>query len=948
MESFIAEAPKELERLKTEKGVMTFANMLVDMEYQVVKNEEFRKAIAARYDAVLIDEFQDTDPIQFNIFRTLFLAPKTPEGEAPEEQKPLIFVGDPKQSIYAFRSADLDTYLDARDEVAKVCVLEKNFRSHPGIVESINTVFSLSKPESSFLNPRIGFEPVKYSNRGGLYELGKDEEGNPVKKPLPPFTLWKYEEAVDPSLFNADGEFQKPSAQDLYSQEARLVAEDIVRLTSGSVYMEGKHGDRPVHPSDVCVLVRKRSDAENLKKELRKRKIRYIIKIDESVLASPEAREIEVILEAIENPKNRSAMANARATNIFGETLRDIEENTEAGLTARLQIEEAGRDIETRGVLAAFKKLFVRRRVEERLLRTDSGERMLTNYDHVLELLYKASRRVKTASGILRWLQDAVADGKDGDDYKLRLESDADLVRIETIHTSKGLEFPIVYTLRNTYFKASKPYPKNVFDGEAKGKKVTWLNIGGGWDEKSYPPYKAAQLQENCRLLYVALTRAGCYLGVPYLMPVNKPKKKGVMDFGKGGAETTLGRVLTGAETPTAAGVLKALHELKAQVTPLGCLVKDVTPEYKKDHDKPSVSDADLHWKKDADDTLSAAPAAHVASDWGRTSFTGMTQAIEEDKEQPALDENDDFPEETDEAEVPKSAAPSSPDPDPFRYKDRATPATAYGDFVHKLLEAVRFDDPDPAEIRKTVASVFDRMDIKSAAPAGEEGATDEELRARHIEALSVMVENVLCAQALAPLPEFRLKMLSEKEKASEMDFLLSNNMTEEGTTLTARELSNALEALDPEKYGGLHLNEKQPLTGYLSGSIDLAFAADGKFWIIDWKTNFLSENAADYSGQVLEEAMQKKHYKLQYLLYLAALKRHLKLRFGFENPYEHIGGAAYFFLRGVKAGSGRGIYFDRPDAAVIGCIDELLAKGWNEDTVKKYKELMKNSKEGA
>jgi exodeoxyribonuclease V beta subunit len=415
----------------------------------------------------------------------------------------------------------------------------------------------------------------------------------------------------------------------------------------------------------------------------------------------------------------------------------------------------------------------------------------------------------------------------------------------------------------------------------------------------------------------------------------------------KPGYTNTLSCILTGQNEPEKGEiVLAALQKLKEQIEPLGCVVKEVPPEYAGDCSRPLSALAD-NLKCSS---LAAAPAAHVTADWGRTSFTGMTQAIEEDKERPALDENED---EFSEDGSPAYAAPApakSALTDPFRYKDRATPAAAYGDFVHKLLESVRFDEPDPAEIKQTVASVFLRMDIKSSAPEGEEDLSEEELKARHIDALSVMVENVLSAKPLAALPDFELKTLSESEKASEMDFLLSNNVGEanSGKTLTARQLSDALEMLDSEKYGGLRLNERQSLTGYLSGSIDLAFAAGGKFWIIDWKTNYLGDNAVDYRDEALEEAMQHKHYKLQYLLYLVALKRHLKLRFGFKDPYGSIGGAAYFFLRGVKAGSDRGVYFDRPDEAVIDCIDELLAKGWSVKTVEHYRKLMKNSKKGA
>lgn len=204
------------------------------------------------------------------------------------------------------------------------------------------------------------------------------------------------------------------------------------------------------------------------------------------------------------------------------------------------------------------------------------------------------------------------------------------------------------------------------------------------------------------------------------------------------------------------------------------------------------------------------------------------------------------------------------------------------------------------------------------------------------------MITDVMNVKGIPGLENFSLSQLEPDKKIAEMDFILSNPaISEDCHRLTGKQLGETLRRLDP-RYSGLNLSDEQ-INGYLIGAIDLIFFAKGKFWVIDWKSNFLDENPSNYTKSLLDQAMDKKHYKLQYLLYLVVLKRYLETRFKRNDVYDLIGGAAYFFLRGIKASNpSQGIYFDRPKKEVLDCLNEILRNGYSEEIVQKYETELK------
>lgn len=949
LEKFRDEAPALLKKLKAAARTVTYDDLLVEMEARL-DNPEFVKAVREKFDAVLIDEFQDTDPLQYTIFSELFL-------KAPERQIPVVFVGDPKQSIYGFRSADLDTYLDSKKDIKNHLYLKKNFRSTPGLVASINTFFGLNSSASgigSFLNSKIQYTDVEFnSSKLPLFERTSDGKFIPLSS----FEVWRWSsQEIDPSNVNV-----------LEKYEDFFLAEKIKSLLEKDIRVGSSL--RKLKPSDIAILVRRRKDADGLMEELTKRQIRFIIQSDERVLESQEAQDIAAILSAMENPKSLSAMTKARVTPIFGHSIKLIEEDVQASLLARERIEKANERAKKYGVLAAFTELFKEFEVEERLLPQINGQRALTNYRHILELLHEENRKIKTVSGLLRWLDRKASDGADQE--TLRLESDSDLVRIETIHKSKGLEYPVVI-LPRTVFMAGKNVVSEVNE-IVNGVKVRKFlaeatQIRSYLEGKSYA-YEEEQM-ERVRLLYVAMTRASSLLVLPmFFKQTSKYSKlKGEKEtfpglHGNYTKSSTL-QALTGSFEPDKYIGPKTLfktldEELEKNNVPVRDALLEGTKNLSDDFIIPDdysaslirnfstllypdlipspsrqVQTKELTEELTASD-LSVGQAYPIFSaEWIRTSFSALSRGIEVlPEESPAIDELPSKDEIEEEVQVIEAQ-------DNLRFKNPKLSAAAYGDFLHRLLEELDFrtaDISNPEREDVLIPFVKNRLLSNAIETEVSEGESLESAVDAHTAALVEMITDVMNVKGIPGLENFSLSQLESDKKIAEMDFILSNPaISEDSHRLTGKQLGETLRRLDP-RYPGLNLSEEQ-INGYLIGAIDLIFFAKGKFWVIDWKSNFLDENPSNYTKSLLDQAMDKKHYKLQYLLYLVVLKRYLETRFKSNDVYDLIGGAAYFFLRGIKASNpSQGIYFDRPKKEVLDCLDEILRNGYSEEIVQKY-----------
>ena len=933
---FLDEVPAALQKLKADAGVAVYDDLLITMwktieceKQQPAGERAFIRSVREAYQAVLIDEFQDTDPLQYEIFKSLFLP------EDPEDWKngALFFVGDPKQAIYSFRSADLETYFKAREDLIElnraegkrarrtvIAHLPMNYRSSPALVASVNAFFSYTtpmpgaQPKRAFLNPKLDFVPVGFKQgKTGLF-------------------LWTdgHWQAMDPFVLRAGDTFDR--AEDGVKAEIDAVTADMVALVRGGQegrvalraenFEEGRGlGDgrpsfvmadethrvplRALEPRDMAILVRgvKNNDAlDALRRSLEAHGIRTRLNDDSHICATPEAEELLCVLHAYAAPDDERIVRAARVTRLIGETLDDLEREDDARRTRlRLFFEEGRRQWTRRGLAAILGDLMARFQTAERLLPVKGGEQALTNFSHLIEILHEAGKTYNAPSGLIAWFESVMRTLPGGGDerWQVRLASDANLVTVWTIHKSKGLQYPVVYLpfSKNLRQKASADTVQRVHrDGR------TVLEIWADQAQES-PEHAAEAAEENIRLAYVALTRAACRIMMTASYPATVAKGRGAKPedcaywqllMGEPASSCRWDDVKARLREMAEKGLLtlddlQVLTDLEGNPIPSIPRVKAVTDE--------------------AAPVL--APSLSVRSDWGVSSFSKLTRQLSDD----------------DNVKTVYSA----------RYRaDLTGDAPTMLDFprgagagttLHRILELADFQRL-ASETEDEARRVLAERVIREKMPAFE---SEKALR-NAVAVAADMIDDVLNAEIL---PSVRLRDISPEARMAEMEFLLS---MPEG--LTARHLSDWLARQDA-KYAVPAL-DNETLSGFLTGFVDLVFRdGRGRFWVLDWKSNAIVEavrSQADYTEAVMAEEMTKHHYRLQYLLYLVALRRFLKKRLGDLFRDEMIGGAVYVFLRGVKKtarrtpeGTLQGVTVDRVPATVLESLDTLFSDRWKD-----------------
>lgn len=909
--TFIDQATTLYEKNKKDKRLFTFDDLLIEAEERIVKDPGFTKAIQNLYGAALIDEFQDTDPIQYSIFKHLFL-------DDPEGSKPVIFVGDPKQSIYRFRNASLETYLLAKNEINNLYQLVKNYRSTPGIIAGVNEYFNPEGkgPDGGFLNQALTYSPVQFNKK----KLPLLLEKNGKLEPLPSFAFWS--NADTKALSNAEA---------LRDMEAIAIAEEIESLLKENVLYEG----RRLRPSDIAILVAKRFHADKVIEQLRKRGIRTLRSSNENVLCSKEAHELKSVLEAMYDPRDTRLVAAAQATRIFGDSLNDLLNNDAASAQARLLLENSAKIYEKRGIIAAVSNLFAGAKTEERLLQY-GGERALTNYQHILELLHQQHNTIDNLQGLLRWLKQEQK--KNNDSYTLRRETDSDVVRVETIHSSKGLQYPVVYYLdRPISFSKSQE-----FRDDATGV-ITFYET----EQKAPDDFVEKSYEESMRLLYVAMTRATARVVLPYFFK----KTKSGAPHGSVGGKYPLAQAISG-ETSGGMAIINGLNRLREALSPKEASAREVRKallegisEHNKNNAHPLMlsekalnayspfdirfdfepgkfSDFEVSIREQIEHLdLRAGRGDRQNRSWISSSFTSLLRTMEAQDSAVITDET-----EASESEEPVAA---SKEEDILEVLKGSQSAAEFGTKVHELLEKIF--DKNFHNWKLRVYKFLDDRFKGYVAPETEERKAEIETKTEEF------FENLFEAKILPSAPGFHLAQLFKnlKDCRPELKFMLSVGAPIKGRErLTASLLAETLTAFD-SRYKDFHLSELD-MRGYLTGSIDLAFAADGKYWVIDWKTNKIDyrNNAPElYTPEAVDALMKNNHYELQLTLYLVALKRMLEVRLNLPEGegYKVIGGAIYCFLRGINK-EGRGTYFERPKDGLIECLDDFLKNGFSRE----------------
>jgi exodeoxyribonuclease V beta subunit len=915
----LTEAPAALAQAKRDRRVVAFDDMLANLHQRL--QADGGAALAAglrqRYPAALIDEFQDTDPLQYRILDTIYPATDADAAAAT----PLFFVGDPKQAIYSFRNADLPTYLAARASTAAVWTLADNQRSVPALIDALNTLFTqqaqpLMQPGLDYVRVGPGQKPrpVLADGSGGptaalqLWRLPVDDDGAPLPKRV------------------------------LQQRVVQATAAEIARLIAAGRAGQLQLGDAPLAAGDIAVLVRSHRQGSAVRQALAALGVGSVELSQASVFQSSDAQDLATVLAAVLAPTRVPLLKAALATPLLGWNAAQLLAlaDDEAALQQRMQALVDWKAVWQRsGVGSALRRLMADEAVAQRLILRPDGERRLTNLLHLAELLHQAATQHPAPEALLRWLQAQQADGRSDDASQLRLESDRHLVQIITIHKSKGLEYGVVFC----------PF---LWDGGAGGRAeamdgTVWhdgtqavVDFRGALSDEvaqdeGYDKDEVTRRQrqeaaaEQLRLVYVALTRAvqrlvlvaGCYQASAGRGTSTSESQRSVLNWLVAGGGHTPADWLHGKPPPASVAEIDqawdALDEaggsaIATQPVPAGAGVP-LPPQ-----------------ASDSADLAALPPPRSVAPAWRIGSYSGLVHgavhepaAQDHDRRQLADADADGHGEghaaddstPADSRTVATTAAATDPD-DILQFPR----GPAAGDALHAVFESVDFTAPGdwPAKVAQALRP------HAAALPGADDPATAERHQRQLLRALADVLATPLTAGD-GGAPPLRLDTVPLAHRLTELAFHLP-------APHVASDALNHL--LARHGYAGPLLTGGG-LRGYLKGFIDAVVRHAGRWYVIDWKSNHLGHTPADYGPGPLAAAMAREGYHLQHLLYSVALLRWLRRVQAEFDPAQHFGGVRYLFVRGVRPlwrnadGSPCGVFAHRPSDAVLAELSALL-----------------------
>jgi exodeoxyribonuclease V beta subunit len=890
-----ARVAERLQQLKAQAGAYGFADMLdrlnaaLDETVNADKALRLRQRILDQYPVALIDEFQDTSPVQLGIFERLYRTADDEPGRA------MLLIGDPKQSIYGFRGADIHSYLKARRATrGRHHVLGTNHRSTSQLVAVVNRLFLAAETRAGEGAFMFG-GPVEggVGEDGGLPFLAVRAQGRAER-------LVSSAGDVPSLLLCLDAELR--SMGDSRELHAALCAERIVALlndTGAGFAQPGKPLQR-LRPADIAVLVRTGREAEAVKRALRRRGVASVYLSDkDTVFKSTEAQDLLRLLQAVAAPRDVRRARAALATSLVGLSVDELialagdDELFDARCELLRQLNQVWQG---QGALAMVRRALHGFGLPARWLAggDGDGERRLTNVLHLAELLQAASAQLDGEQALIRWLAQQIDDAESGqgtgtgsgDEQVLRLESDADLVKVVTVHKSKGLEYPLIFLPFAAHYRADDGKPA-VYLPDGQGVRRLFLSPTV---EQVAAADKERQ-REDLRLLYVALTRArhALWVGVSALK------------VGRGSAcvwhRSAIGYLLSGPlpiEPGQLAADAQALNAADAGI-------EVVCPELP---GQPPLPVQSRLLAREAAPPLLPAPHYEARFDrlWSISSYSALVRDATRGADALPIDPSADMPARLlrdDEPPVDDGAAdPRRPADQPWHRFPRGAFA---GNFLHAQLEWLAgegFELRDSEPLQKALVRRCERQGW------GRRSADVVEWLQTVCSANLPAVGSSLAGLAAA-IPEMEFWFPSDGLRARAVDDLCREHI------LPGRPRPEL-----PER----------TLRGMLMGFADLIFEHEGRYGVLDYKSNALGERDGDYGEAAMAAAMLEHRYDVQAALYMLALHRLLRLRLGQAYaPARQLQGAVYLFLRGVGS-AGRGCFHLPAPLSLIEALDEMLA----------------------
>ncbi len=874
---FLGRLHDELEKRKRSKNILFFDDLLLKLEAALggPGGDGLAEAIRGRFKAALIDEFQDTDSIQYAIFSRIF-------GRGVLT---LFLIGDPKQAIYGFRGADIFAYMDASRSTSSRFTLSENWRSEPGLIEGVNTVFT--NRENPFVYEDIAFHPAKAAaakNHELLRIDGQQTE---------PLRLWFLKASSVSERKNIDKGVARKVIAD-------AVAADLSRILALGRENRALIGDRPVVEGDTAVLVRTNREARLVQDALARLGIPAVLYSMGNLFDTREAMEMERLLGAVADPGNEGRLKAALATDMVG--IRGEELNglmcDEAGWERWLVKFGEYHDTWVRHGFFRMIRLFLSREdVLPRLMSREGGERRSTNILHLSEVLHRAAVEENlSVLGLVKWLS-RQRDEKTPrlEEYQLRLESDENAVKLVTIHKSKGLEYPIVIC-PFAWGESDVAKGPLVFHDGTDEKRLT-VDVGSPERDAHSLLAGKEQLAENLRLLYVAMTRAKHHCTVvwgPFRDSETSAPAYLLHPSATAGWDGTLPSMKAGFQDLDDDAMWRDLEELQRRSSGFVGL-REMPLE------KGGPLPAAGKW---ASEFVRRSFDGRIDRSWGISSFSSLItnqphradQADRDETALPQVEPGRDF----------THPGPGTGARDMFSFPRGA----AAGIFLHDVFENLDFTGEDEGATRKLVSEKLEEHGLEVA----------------WSDAVCAMIKNVLTTPLGSSFGSFTLSQVETDRRLTELEFIFS----------LCRQSKARLADLFAAHVGGGNWARGlwgaegpgfETLEGFMKGFMDLVFQVGDRFYILDWKSNFLGSRVEDYNGEALRKAVEDNFYNLQYTLYTVALHQFLKTRLSGYSYESHFGEVLYVFPRGVDPawGPDYGIFRDRPSLDSIEALSAHL-----------------------
>ena len=882
---------------KQQRAEMGFDDMLtrLDQALQGPSGKRLAEVIRLQFPVAMIDEFQDTDPLQYRIFDSIYTIADN------RSDCGLFLIGDPKQAIYSFRGADIHTYLYARRATTgRHYNLDTNYRSSVAMVEAVNQLFDLSeqRPDSrgAFL-----FKQQKTNDLPFLPVQAHDRKEQ-----------WWVDQQLAPALNAWLLESEEPVSRNQYIEAmAQSSATEIVRLLNlaqqHKAGFKTPQGDlQALQPKDIAVLVRDFTESQAIRKHLAQRNVRSVYLSDkDSVFDSQEAQDVLSWLLACVSADNSRTLKAALASSTFALPLSELEHINQDELLWERYVLQFTAYLERwrkQGVLPMLRQIMHDFELPQRLVQRPDGERALTNLLHLAELLQQAGRELDGEFALIRYLQNACAGQADSaQEQVLRLESDESLVRVVTIHKSKGLEYPLVFLPFICGFRAQDG--KKPFLLQQEHRRELILHASAAHLEQA----EHERLGEDLRLLYVALTRArhACWIGMADL-------KKGQ---GKASVlhQSAIAYLLNNAQPLSSSTALSSWfdsYHQAIQASPVAvpvALVSHVCPAPPATETCANTQDVAFspHWR---------IAQRRTREHWWIASYSALRLSAQQSATQQQVRER------------VEDLAPHSP------FAQNISDDEHYEtNLIAPLNQSI---DHEPGSLhsfpRGAKPGTFLHGLFEWAAEQGFAAVLEQPEKAQQL------IQARCASYGFAAHSELLWPWLSDYlQRAFTLDMGQPLVFTQLQHYQAEMEFWFASHNVDTQQLDQQVRNfilpgaerpflERERLNGMFKGFIDLVLEHGGRYYVIDYKSNWLGSASQDYSSAAINACVLSHRYDLQYVLYVLALHRLLKLRIPDYDYDTHIGGVVYMFLRGAHSDS-QGLHQIRPAYALIETLDRLF-----------------------